>query len=421
MNNKKTLIAAFTAAICLASSTSFAAAVTKAANEAIKSKIDQSYSVLNQNSAQTQNKFGLNWKDRIFIGGLANFEASFSNTRPIGGFIKDENSSDINVNNANLFIDAKVNPWINAHLNLAYLRDQLKGWEVDKTDTLSGSWLGVDEAYVDFGNFVRTPFAVRAGKQYVAFGSYDRYPIIMPLTQILSQTRATAITGSVVTETGFYAHAFAFSGPTDKNRDYPAEDISNVGGKVGYYGGLHYASLPNVHYNVNLSLIYNMYDVSSIANFYLASIHAGGYNNKVGGIAFHGDLAYQRFSLALNYVSALDDLKLTDDFDNPIKEGRLWALDVTGGFKFKTGPYDSEAGLSYQQSGNGDKIDPTVSNGRLLMVQAGLPHYRLMAQYTINVLSNTYLSAAYAYNRAYKDIYHADYSNELIARLSVRF
>ena len=269
---KKTIIASFVAAACVVSAPAFAASVNKtsatenAANSAITAQVNKAQATVDQNSA-TNDVSTFNWADRISVGGQANIDASYGNRTPMGGFGpsvttpagdhfggSNKNSSDLNINNVNLFIDAKINSWVKAHINLAYLGDQGRSdlMPLDKVSTKWGdSGLDVDEAYVDIGNFARTPFYARLGKQYVGFGDYDRYPIITPFTQMFSQTRATAATVGLVTDMGFYANISGFQGGTDRIQDnqFGNDDrnIDNMSAKAGLTGSLHSVGLEDVH------------------------------------------------------------------------------------------------------------------------------------------------------------------------------
>jgi hypothetical protein len=330
----KSIITSFVAAACIVSMPALAATkATGASNTSIKARVNQAQSIVDQNSA-TSVVPSFNWSDRISIGGLGNVDAYWGDRTPVGtlspfitpapaaAFGSTKDSSDININNLNLFVDAKVSPWLKAHINLAYIGDINRGYYAfarsDKLNTRisAPSTFNVDEVYADIGNFARSPFYARLGKQYPGFGDYDRYPIITPLTQLLSETRATSATVGAVTNMGFYFNASAFNGPTTKNNS-AQNNIDNFTAKVGYFGMIRNIGSQDTHYNIDVSWINNMYDTNYIAPLYGVALTPLGigtglsfYSSKVGGFAAHADVDYGPFSFWANYVTALKKLKV---------------------------------------------------------------------------------------------------------------
>jgi hypothetical protein len=420
----KTIIATFVAAACVAGTPAFAASVNKTKgvnNNAVQARVNQAQTVLDQNSAKNDVST-FNWMDRITIGGLANLDAAWGTRTPTGtfGWEKNGSSSDININNINLFIDAKINSWLKAHINLAYLGDQYKGWgwpNLDKSGTKWGtSWLGVDEAYVDIGNFARTPFYSRIGKQYVGFGDYDRYPMITPLTQLLSETRATAIAVGAVTDMGVYLNASAFNGPTQPNSSFGnlSSNIDNFTLKLGYFGSLQNVGLEDVHYNIDASYIYNMYDIDALSPVYNYGKPLVRYPDSVGGIAVHADLTYGAWSLWGNYVQALGKMKLITGAPG----GDIYAADIDAGYKFKTLGHESQLQANFQWSGDAN----IATKGVPIVIPNGqLPEYRVQLGYDVDVWKFTKLGIAWAHDWNYSGTGLSSNSDQIVGRLQIQF
>jgi hypothetical protein len=143
-----------------------------------------------------------------------NVDARYGNRGPLGIvpiFSTCEDSHEINVNNANVFVDAAINHCVNAHIGFAYVADSVNLFDTglhtvadfspitesvrsDKGSVFAGGEVSVDEAYITIRDFANTPLYFRAGKMYLPFGVYHNpYPITYSLPQLLSQTRATAV------------------------------------------------------------------------------------------------------------------------------------------------------------------------------------------------------------------------------------
>ncbi len=432
----KSILFSFVAAACMTSMPALAATKhvkhTPKATASVKSiqyQVNKAQSIVDQNSA-TSVVPSFNWTDRISVGGQANFDAYWGSRTPVGTLApfpnpfggtagSNSNSTDINVNNLNLFVDGKISPWLKAHINLVYLGDINRGYYAfagkDKLDTrISPSSFDVDEVYVDLGDFSRSPFYARLGKQYPGFGDYERYPIITPLTQILSETRATAATVGAVTNMGFYFNLSGFNGGTTANNK-TQNNIENFTAKFGYFGIIHDLFAQDAHYNVDISWINNMYDTDYIAPIY--PLLGFTYPDKTGGISVHADMDIGAFCFWGNYVTALKDLKINGTTVNA--KGTLWAVDLNAGYKFKTMGRDSKITASYQFSGNGDDFLNTIP----FEVVFPLPEHRAQLGYDVNVWRFVDLGAAWAHDWSYKSAVRNKrrQGDEVIGRLAVNF
>jgi len=426
--NNKTTITLFVAMACIVSGPTLAAYKYKnkrVKDAAIYSRVNKAQAIIDQNSAQnTVPK--CNWMNRITIGGLANFDASWGSRTPIGtfGLFSNKDSSDININNANLLIDAKVNYWVKGHINLAYLGDQDKGFQIplDKVGVrLGDSRLSVDEAYVDINNFARTSFYGRIGKQYVGFGDYKRYPIIKPITQLLTQTRATAVTLGAVTNMGIYANVSGFNGATDKIGKMDRR-LNNVTAKIGYSRSIHNVGCSDTIFNIDASWIANMYDINSLSPIYNygritpTSVQPG-YSNPVGGLALHGDLELGAFCLWANYVHSLKKMELINTLTTPditLLSSKIWAADINAGYRFQTLGRESKINASYQFTGSADKYPIIIPNKQL-------PQDRFQLGYDVDAWRYTNLGIAWAHDINYSGTGLNKHSDQIVGRLSVQF
>jgi hypothetical protein len=443
----------------------------KAVNASPSEKVARAETVMNQNSANST-VCPVGWMDRIAVGGMINVDAAWGDHQPIGNFTDTTYATDLYVNNANLFVDVKVNNWIKAHINLEYLGqpeyyghdhffmdpppgpnnmkagdghdDEYHNWKAMSWKYRASKDISLDEAYIDIANFNSTPFYIRAGEQYVAFGDYDRYPLVTSLTQWLSETRQPALTVGVITDYGFYAQGYIFNGNYKEWRDEETYRLRNFGAKLGYYGNLSFLTLNDTHFNVDISWIKNMFDTDFFqgsANVYVTAaplppqvgdyeepyylqyhtLPVGNVPKAVNGFAAHFDISHGPFDFYANYVTAMSDMLristngvINDDYPNAfvpewekIKNTKLWAADVNADYAFKTLDHESKVGISYQWSDDGDLsalprlYHPGDYFTDTLPWVFSLPHSRFVVDYKVNIWKNTDLGFALVHNSSY--------------------
>lgn len=477
MNINKPLIVA--SLVVLASSPAFAAhnkstyttdrQQTYMTTGAVSDQVLRANAVLNQNSAVNDN-CTINWQDRVFVGGLINVDGIWSDRDPAllrGAFTNGSESTDLVVNNANLFVDAKVNNWVKAHMNLMYAErpdvDYAYGYNYTDFIVLSNDHytivslptsayftgsvekdriLRMDEAYIDINNFAQTPFFLRAGKQYVAFGDYPNYPILPSMTQLMSQTDQTALSVGAITDFGPYINIFAFNGVEASGDD--ESNINDFGVKIGWYNDMSSMGLNGAHFNIDASWIRNIFDTDFFDSSRTSSLNLPhpfvGNTDRAQAIAAHVDFSYQSWDFWANYTAALDDM-LSDfgksvlstlGFD-PTENTKLWAGDVNGSYAFRIANYESKVGLSYQFAGHGKffattaeyfamhSILPTTITGDPFPLLNNFPKNRFTADFSISPCKNTSVTALYAHNESFSYFDGSRDSNVGIIRLSVNF
>lgn len=307
------------------------------------------------------------WRTRIHFSGYLNVDAKYG-TRGLLGivpqFSMSDDAHDLNVNNANLFFDARINPCVNTHVGFAYVADGVnlfdtglhtlagfrpvtKSLRADKASVFAGGELSVDEAYISIQDFAQTPAYLRVGKMYVPFGSYrNPYPISYSLTQLLSQTRATTAEVGFVSSYGIYGSAYILDGGQssanfadekfDEVKDFddelweengggylsshhidvhiPYSRINNYGLKAGWHGCWH-----NANIQLATSYIKDIRDVSYLMDIQdLLALSFARKHNLVGpngfamvsagGVSAHGDVGFRNLELAVNFVSAIRNI-----------------------------------------------------------------------------------------------------------------
>ena len=115
-----------------------------------------------------------------------------------GGVVQNGSGTDIFLSRANLYIDADVNSWTEVHMAFDLANNvpgathnyQLNDERSYAAGTTQNVFPFPDEAYITMGNFAKSPFYGRVGREYLRFGHYERNVLPATFTQLLSQTQA---------------------------------------------------------------------------------------------------------------------------------------------------------------------------------------------------------------------------------------
>jgi hypothetical protein len=386
----------------------------------MQSQINQMEQTINQNNGGTQSGGGTalqrklascpNWYDSISVSGLINVDGILSSRRAEfiqgneGGpnhFFGDRSGSDLALDNADLFVDAQVNSWTKAHIGLNYQNNNNNNFldddrVIDNDQGTNNSliikpWMGslIDEAYVTFGDFCRSPFYFRVGKQYVNFGNYDRFATVPTFTQLLSQTNETAATLGFVMN-GFYGSIYGFRGlpsRTDNSTSAYGKtvNVNNWGANFGW-------SMQNQDSSLNLQAGYlnNMADVdyvSASTDFWNGGglLSSTGYVTPVGAVSLDATGSLGMFDADVHYVTATDRFDRTEiniyggPFGTPstTRGAEPSALVVGVGATTMISNHKSRFGLDYQYSW--EALDVGMY---------GIPQARLEGTFDVNVSKN---------------------------------
>lgn len=401
----------------LASSSAFAAtasnAGTQAQLDAMKAKIAKMEAVLQQNqSGGYQQADG--WFNRITLSGEANVDGMLSNRSLVND--STHHSSDINLNNANLFVDFIASDWTKGHLSLAYQR-RAPSFSYYPTNA-SGESFNVDEAYVTIENFTKSPFFFMAGRQYVNFGDYTRYPMIPSLPQLLEQTRATAARVGFVDASGFNASASLFRGMADNAQYANTTRVQNFAVNAGFAN-----QTDNLGYRLGVSYMNNLADAEFLG---AATTFANGYVNRVGGLSANASVNSGPFDAAVNYVTALQNFNrgnlayYVNGNASAERGAKPAAWSVDAGYSFMTLGHQSRFGLGYEGSKEASRVGFTQTGASS---PVGMPKTRYDAKYTVNISKYTDLGVQINYDRDYNQNDGGSGLNSLtgLVRLAVKF
>lgn len=265
------------------------------------------------------------------------------------------NNSDINLTDAEMDIDAILNPWVLAFMTFNY----------DNTPPAIGprvtnSRVYMDRGFVTIGNLNRFPIYASMGQLYVPFGAYSTSMISTPLTQILGRIRARAFVlgfDQSGTYNGLNASIYAFKGDSSTSQDNsPPAQINNYGANIDYTvneaawsGGL------GVSYVANITDSQGMQETGGDSS----GFNGFGGNNpavntevlvhKVPAYDLHGNLGVGDFSLVAEYLSTVGGFNAQDLTLNG-NGARPAAFNSELGYNFKMFAHPSAFVVGYGQS-----------------------------------------------------------------------
>lgn len=414
------------------------------------------------NAALDQNQGGVvegkrnrpDWAERINISGLINVDAIYQSRTPtlystvadgddslslfrLGYFgaeadqVDSQNriakkadshsANDIALADANLFVDACVNHWVNTHVALQFrdsdglqaLRQFRKDSHFDvrnadqviTTDdgdaegplNLSGigfeNHIRVDEAYLTLGNLEENPFYLRAGRMYAPFGKYQRYTVTDSLTKLLSMTSETMVQVGAVSNMGLSGSVFLFRGLAEDNASH---DAANGKIRVHNYGAnIQFAQDNGTWlYSIGAGYLHNMADVDFIrAGFETSGHHF--YERAVPAWSLNADVTSGQFDASARYVTANREFDVVDVLDGDGDDGAepsAWGVDV--GYTFEMMNRHSRLGVTYQKSEDAKNLG---------FLQVGLPKHRWGVDYQVNVMNHTDLVFEVVHDKDYSE------------------
>lgn len=403
--------------------------------------------IINQNSPLSTANNNLCIKNSLCFSALSNFDLRYYNraggvealatgiipslvgvaVRPLFGPI-DKNVVG-SVNNANLFIDGYVNPYVSAHMNLAYVNGSVnvKTYSHDEPDWGS-VYRGAAAVKMDevFGTLIvpNTPLFVRIGKQYLNFGDYKPYPITQSLVQLLTQMRSGGVIAGAVLPSGLYVSAnYSMARESLENISNPFAGADavfapyyhgnkdrNWGGKLGYQ-----TTNGAFHLNTNISYIRDMRDsdyLQESAYFWTYGLAASEQflarnftTNQVflmkraPGLALHADAQWNQFGILAEYAGALQEMTWT----NPNSKIHAWGLH--GNVAFPVLGYETIADLGYERGYDANVFENFLVPGTFvppeyrLPLGNALPKSRIVGTYSVAAMKGITVSAQWVHDK----------------------
>jgi hypothetical protein len=229
------------------------------------------------------------WKCRINLSGWLNTDAYLTNTPPVFSVVTpftslfdiqnrapfrltSNRASDLILNNANLFVDARVNNWMRA--NMSWVYTSLSGvpgaqgaYEIPNSLLIYQpiSRTKLDTAYATLQNFNVSPVYLRVGKEYVPFGSYEPYSFVTSEnpTQLLSEINATTAQLGFTMPNGLYGSVYTFAGQPRLADGGLTRRIQNGGANLGYtyHDGI-------TRFNIDGGYVASITDTNFLSSYY---------------------------------------------------------------------------------------------------------------------------------------------------------
>ena len=231
------------------------------------------------------------WVCRINFSGWMNTDAYITNTPPVFSVVAPftdlffaqgtpfsltaNRASDLILNNANLFIDTRVNNWMKANMSLVYT--SLTGVSgAQGVSQIPNSFLiyqpisrtKLDTAYATLQHFNVSPVYLRIGKEYVTFGNYDPYSFVSSEnpTQLLSEINATTAQFGFAMPSGLYGSVYTFAGQPRLADGGSTRRIQNGGVNLGYT----YTDCIS-KFNIDAGYVASITDTNFLSSYYTNS------------------------------------------------------------------------------------------------------------------------------------------------------
>jgi hypothetical protein len=368
---------------------------------------------------------------KLLVGAQANIdayyssEANFASVPQMKQAAATGSASSIYLHNANLFVGGDMG-WAHGRLNIGYFDNDMATSAVgtssasvtsrnafttaSSTSVTSRNKFTLDEGYVTFSNFAKSPMYVKLGKFYQNFGTYKAYAMVPSLSQFFEQTQGTGAEAGYAGANGFSASIAGFGGAntsvnTTNNRSH-VDDWTINAGYAGKYNG--------AGFHVKLGFLDNESDLAWRNNVDLTSNFSTLTTSNTSSVfEIDGGVNMNNFDVSANFARLNKDINASAHGGTAVVISKPWALDVDAGYSFNAGNYPSHVGVTYQM---------TRKAGWLY-----LPKTRYGADYTLQFNKNVNFSVAYYHDKSYSngntttEVYGnvASSNNLFIGRVSV--
>lgn len=323
------------------------------------------------------------WTCRINVSGWINTDAYIAsrspkfrffnyNPNPSPGSFRVFDSqvgkaSDLLLNNANLFIDTRVNNWVTARMSLVYssltgVPGSTGSYNISKSLFVYHpiNQTNLDTAYATIGNFQASPIYFRVGKEYVPFGQYNPYAFVQSEnpTQLFTEINAPVAQLGFIFSNGFYGSAYTFAGNPKLNDAGSTRRVQNGGVDLGFGWKAWNSTI-----NVDAGWIANIADSNFLSSYYLNQLIEGTNvpglpNQKSPAWDVNADLTFGPFDANGHYIATTQNLLAPFGLAIPLLpvnpgiyalgKSRLWGLEL--GLTFPVKFHQSRIAIGYQST-----------------------------------------------------------------------
>lgn len=344
------------------------------------------------------------------VSGLVEMDAYHADKR--AGFTdssaNNKSKYSFNLNSAEIYFDWRANATTSAHFAIDY---DNRTSAASTSEANAANNVSLSEGYVTLaqGNMF-----LNAGLQYLHFGSAAHRSILAPLTEDLSLTRTTAVTGGVFGLNGFYADAAVFNGVpygTGTSLTDSQNRINGFTAEVGY--AQNQGVNPFYGYNGLNTYLDFINDIAG-TNAGQAIVGTTALADQHPAVAFHAGYVSGPFQVLGNYVA------VTKDFDAgkvAISAAKPATYGVEADYSWNPLHIQTIA-LGYDGSDNLVGITDSASYG-----PSASPQTRIALTYGYHVNQNVSLQGEYANEKDYStaDGASGESANVFVGRLKVAF
>jgi hypothetical protein len=365
------------------------------------------------------------WTCRINLSGWINTDAYIANRPPVfltfnprylpAEVVGPDNlamipssgrASDLLLNNANLFVDARVNNWVTAMMSLVYSSLTGVPGSTGAYNIANSLFVyhpihrtNLDTAYATIGNFQASPIYFRIGKAYAPFGQYDPYAFVQSEnpTQLFTEINETLAQLGFILPGGFYGSAYTFAGNPKLDDGGSTRRIQNGGVDLGYGW-----KMWNSKINVDAGWLANIADSNFLSSYYLNSIVEGTAvpglpNQKVPAWDVNADLTFGPFDVNGHYIAT------TRSLANPVFISGFTpatpAQAVVPGFLGKPNVWGLEAGLTFPVKAHQSRV--ALGWQQTTHLATFLPKKRIYIDYLVNMAKWFDMGVAIVQDRDY--------------------
>src|SRR3989338_171063 len=234
--------------------------------------------------------------DRIAFSGGLDTEFFSSNLNNPSAFTTPDNQS-LDLNVAYLNFNALLTPWMRTFTALTYEPGGV-------TTTTGGAFTApeVEQAYVQFSKPQSSNLFLDVGKQYLPFGSYNRYPVVNSLMQSLAEINKVAMVGGLDYKPFFTSvYIFSMQGTLGGFNSSAKNQLANGGLEAGFL-----QVSPTFGYEASLGYLSNMAETRFIYGVIKAT------NESVGALAGHVSFNVNKLGFVANAVGAVRNFDAQD-------------------------------------------------------------------------------------------------------------
>lgn len=268
----------------------------------------------------------------------------------------------------------------------AYIASTFNESSLEMGPKLNNSAFNLDMGFINIGNVEKTPLNFAAGELYLPFGRYSSSMISSPLTANMTQNKAKPfIWGYKYQEdTGLFVAAYIYRGDSSLGQS----------GVSGANGGYHF-ELDKISGELGTSYISSVEDATGMQNTGANPGRFGGfgslaYGNEAGrktpAVNVYGNMAYERFNFALEWVGVTQAFR-PEDLSFNGRGAKPQALHTEIDMTFRTFNKAASIGVGYQWT-----KDSLALN---------LPQQRFLCVFNISLWKNTIGSIEYRHDIDY--------------------